>query len=202
MTAERAHPREWAEPDTARARPVALRQARSLRVAQNSEQRPGAMVNDLHRRMVDILPRLQRFVHSLTGGSNSSEDLVQETCARALAHLDQWRPGSRLDSWMFRIARNLWIDQMRSERFRGKAVDIDVVDHLLSFDGQRLAENRVVLDELRRDIAELSTDQRNLIELVWIYGMSYKETGELLCLPPGTVMSRMARVRDTLQRVL
>ncbi len=158
------------------------------------------MVSDVHRRMEKFLPRLQRFAYSLTNGADFSEDLVQETYVRALAHLDQWQPGSRLDSWMFRIARNLWIDHIRAEKFRGEAVDIEAVDHLLSCDGELLAENRIVLDELRKDIAELSRDQRNVIRLVWLYGMSYKETGELLNVPAGTVMSRMARVRGALQK--
>lgn len=166
------------------------------------ETRTASATGDVHRRMVNILPRLQRFVHILTKGSSISEDLVQETCVRALAHLDQWQPGSRLDSWMFRIARNLWIDQVRSEKFRGEVVDIEVVGHLLSCDGQRLADNRLILEELRKDIAELSMDQRDVIRLVWFYGMSYKETGKLLNLPPGTVMSRMARVRGTLQKFI
>ena len=101
---------------------------------------------------------------------------------------------------MFRIARNLWIDHMRAEKFRGEAVHIEAVDHLLSCDGQLVAENRIVLEELRKNIAELSTDQRDVIRLVWGYGMSYKQTGKILNLPAGTVMSRMARVRDALQK--
>lgn len=175
-------------------------ESRTGNVIQLPEKRNEAMVGDIHRRMVSILPRLQRFVHSLTNGASVAEDLVQETYARALAHLDQWQPGTRLDSWMFRIARNLWIDQIRSDKFRGEAVDIDVVDHLLSCDGQRVAENRIILDELRKDIADLSMDQRDVIKFVWFYGMSYKEAGKLLNVPPGTIMSRMARVRGALQK--
>ena len=161
----------------------------------------GSPIYDVHDRMVKILPRLRRFVYSLTNGADFGEDLIQETYVRALAHLDQWQPGSRLDSWMFRIARNLWIDHMRAEKFRGEPVDIAAVDDLLSCDGQLVAENRIMLEELGKDIAELSKDQRNVIKWVWGYGMSYKETGKILNLPAGTVMSRMARVRDALQRV-
>lgn len=164
------------------------------------EERVGSSTHDIHSRMVKLLPRLRRFVYSLTNGADFGEDLLQETCVRALAHLDQWQPGSRLDSWMFRIARNLWIDHVRAEKFRGEAVDIAAVDELLSCDGQLVAENHIVLEELKKDIAELSKDQRNVIKWVWGHGMSYKETGKILNLPAGTVMSRMARVRDALQR--
>jgi RNA polymerase sigma-70 factor, ECF subfamily len=166
------------------------------------EQPMESIILEVHNRMVKIMPRLRRFVYSLSGGGDSSEDLIQETYVRALAHLDQWQPGTRLDSWMFRIAQNLWIDQMRTERVHGEAVDIDVIGHLLSCDGRVIAENRIVLQELRKDIAQLSMDQRNVIRLVCGYGLSYKETGKILNLPAGTVMSRLARARDALQKYM
>ena len=164
------------------------------------KQSAESLIPEVQNRMVKIMPRLRRFVYSLSGGRDLSEDLIQETYARALAHLDQWQPGTRLDSWMFRIAQNLWIDHIRMERAHGEAVDIDVIGHLLSCDGQVIAENRIVLQELRRNIARLSTDQRDVIRLVCGYGLSYKETGKILNLPPGTVMSRLARARDALQK--
>ena len=60
--------------------------------------------------IVDFLPRLRRFSAALTGDPDKGDDLVQETCARALSRLNQWEPGTRLDSWMFRIAQNIWLD--------------------------------------------------------------------------------------------
>jgi RNA polymerase sigma-70 factor (ECF subfamily) len=167
-----------------------------------SKQPTESMILQVHNRMVQIMPRLRRFVYSLSGGGDSSEDLIQETYVRALAHLDQWQPGTRLDSWMFRIAQNLWIDHMRTERFHGETVDIDVIGHLLSCDGRVIAENRIVLQELRKDIAQLSVDQRDVISLICGYGLSYKEAGKILNLPPGTVMSRLARARDALQKYM
>jgi RNA polymerase sigma-70 factor, ECF subfamily len=168
--------------------------------SRSSAEETNLTVDDLQDRMVKLLPRLRRFVHSLTGGAESSEDLVQETYLRALAHLDQWHRGTRLDSWMFRIAQNLWIDQMRMLRVRGDFVDIEIIGELLTCDGAVIAENRIVLQQLRKDIAQLSLDQRNVISLVCAYGLSYKETGEILNLPAGTVMSRLARARDALQK--
>jgi len=150
---------------------------------------------------VKLLPRLNRFIRRLTRDLDCREDLIQETCLRALTHLDQWQPGTRLDSWIFRIAQNLWIDHVRAEKIRGNVVDVGVIDHLLSFDGQAAAENRLILQELREDIAQLSAEQRNVIRLVCEDGLSYKETGKILNLPPGTVMSRLARARHALQKV-
>jgi RNA polymerase sigma-70 factor (ECF subfamily) len=198
------HPRKprRSERHDANSRRNDVRQHREYESFFVSEQQTESMIPEVHNRMVKIMPRLRRFVYSLSGGGDSSEDLIQETYVRALAHLDQWHPGTRLDSWMFRIAQNLWIDHMRTERFRGEAVDIDVIGHLLSCDGRVIAENRIVLQEMRKDIAQLSTDQRNVIRLVCGYGLSYKETGKILNLPPGTVMSRLARARDALQKYM
>jgi len=177
-----------------------------LRRESDARRMPGEQAEsrrrDVHERMVKLLPRLRRFLYSLTGGTDLSEDLTQETYVRALAHLDQWQPGTRIDSWMFRIAQNLWIDHMRMQRFRGEVVDIDGIGELLSCDGQIIAENRILLQEMRKDIAQLSPDQRNVIRLVCGYGMSYKETGEILNLPAGTVMSSLARARGALQKYL
>ena len=168
----------------------------------SSGERDDPEIRDARDKMVTMLPRLRRFLGSLTGGTDLSEDLTQETCVRALAHLDQWQPGTRLDSWMFRIAQNLWIDHMRMQKFRGEAVDIEAIEDSLSCDGEVIAENRVILWEMRKDIAQLSLDQRNIIKLVCGYGMSYKEAGEILDMPAGTVMSRLARARDALQKYL
>jgi RNA polymerase sigma-70 factor (ECF subfamily) len=200
MKADSSRRRRRNECSEANPRPNNARQRRGCDAFCLAEERADSTIHDVHDRMVKILPRLRRFARSLTGGEDSSEDLIQETYARALARLDQWQPGTRLDSWMFRIAQNLWIDHKRAERSRGEVVDIEVIGHLLSCDGRVIAENRIVLQELRKDIAQLSLDQRNVISLVCGYGMSYKETGRMLNLPEGTVMSRLARARDALQK--
>jgi RNA polymerase sigma factor (sigma-70 family) len=152
-------------------------------------------------RMVEFLPRLRRFVHSLARDWDQSEDLVQETCARALGHLDQWEPGTRFDSWMFRIAQNLWFDRVRAEKVRGEIVNIETVDGLSS-DGRVAAENRLTLLEVRKGMARLSIDQRLLIDLICLDGLSYKQAAEVLDLPPGTVMSRLARARLALHQAI
>ncbi len=164
------------------------------------EERADYAIADVHDRMVKLLPRLRRFVQSRARGLDSSEDLIQETYVRALTHLDQWQPGTRLDSWMFRIAQNLWIDHMRAQKIRGDVVDIRLIDHLLVCDGRRVAESRLALQDLRRDIAQLPMRQRRVIRLVCEYGLSYEETGRILGLPAGTVMSRLARARKALHK--
>jgi RNA polymerase sigma-70 factor (ECF subfamily) len=158
--------------------------------------------DDVAVRMVEFLPRLRRFASSLTRDRTQSEDLVQETYARALAHLDQWRPDSRLDSWMFRIAQNLWIDQLRTERSRGEVIDIDAVDDLSGCDGRSVIESRLSLFELKEHIAQLPSNQRLLLTLVCVDGLSYREAADALDSPAGTVMSRLARARLALHQAM
>jgi DNA-directed RNA polymerase specialized sigma24 family protein len=59
---------------------------------------------------------LRRFARGLTGNADRADDLVQAACERALARMEQWMPGTRLDSWMFRIVRTIWIDDLRARK--------------------------------------------------------------------------------------
>jgi RNA polymerase sigma-70 factor (ECF subfamily) len=156
------------------------------------------MIDDPRLLIVDFLPRLRRFCHAITGDPDKGDDLVQETCARALSRLEQWEAGTRLDSWMFRIAQNLWFDQRRAHKVRGDSVDIDEAYDIPGDDGREIAEMRLTLREVNEGIAELPADQQVLIALVCVDGLSYKEAAEVLEVPIGTVMSRLARARRAL----
>jgi RNA polymerase sigma-70 factor (ECF subfamily) len=155
----------------------------------------------IRNQMAALLPRLRRFALSLTGNRADADDLVQDTVERALRSLHQWQQGTRLDSWMFRIAQNLWIDATRARRVRA-AHDPDAAENI-AIDGARDAEARLVFAETVRAIAELPEDQRVVVALVLVDGMSYREAADILKVPMGTVTSRLARARMTLaQRVL
>jgi RNA polymerase sigma-70 factor, ECF subfamily len=151
--------------------------------------------SDPRLQIVNFLPRLRRFSYALTGDQDKGDDLVQETCARALSRLDQWVPGTRLDSWMFRIAQNIWLDQRRAHKVRGDAADIDQAYDIPGDDGRQIAESRLTLREVSEGIAKLPSDQQVVIALVCVDGLSYKEAAEVLEVPIGTVMSRLARAR-------
>jgi RNA polymerase sigma-70 factor (ECF subfamily) len=69
--------------------------------------------------MVELVPRLRRFAYVLAGSKDDGDDLVQAACERALARLDQFEPGTRLDSWMFRIVQTIWLDRGRRRRTTG-----------------------------------------------------------------------------------
>src|SRR6516162_9325970 len=148
--------------------------------------------------MVELLPRLRRFAVALAGDLDQGDDLVQETCMRALSRVDQYQPGTRLDSWMFRIAQNLWLDRMRAKKARGEQVGIESVVSITGSDGRDVVENRLTLSSLCALLAQLPYEQRVLVGLVCIDGCSYKEAAEITGTPIGTVMSRLARARKDL----
>ena len=89
--------------------------------------------------LVALLPKLRRFARSLTGSLEEGDDLVQSACERALQRTDQFQPGSRLDSWMYRIVQTVWIDRMRQKGRLEQGVDPAVLARHPGGDGQRAA---------------------------------------------------------------
>jgi RNA polymerase sigma-70 factor (ECF subfamily) len=161
----------------------------------------GERVNDEFRaRLVQLLPRLRRFAVALTGDLDQADDLVQEACARALSRMDQWQEGTRLDSWMYRIAQNLWLDQVRAKKARTVHIPLD--EQLSGPDGRAVTDSRLSLAAVGAAMAKLAPDQRLLVALVCIDGASYKEAAEMTGVPIGTVMSRLARARRELHAYL
>ncbi len=145
-----------------------------------------------------LLPRLRRFALSITGNAADADDLVQDTVERALRHLHRWEPGTRLDSWMFRIAQNRFLDGRRAaRRRRAVMVDSDAVADA-GFDGARDAEARLTWQQTCTAMAALPAEQRSAIALVLIDGMSYRDAADVLQVPIGTLTSRLARARDAL----
>jgi RNA polymerase sigma-70 factor (ECF subfamily) len=152
--------------------------------------------------MVELLPRLRRFSVALTGDLDQADDLVQETCMRALSRVEQYEPGTRLDSWMYRIAQNLWLDRMRAKKVRGVRVTLDAAEDVSGSDGRDIVDSRLSLATVSAALSELPEDQRVLVALVCIDGVSYKEAASITGAPIGTVMSRLARARRQLHAQL
>jgi RNA polymerase sigma-70 factor (ECF subfamily) len=154
--------------------------------------------NDIRRELIDLLPRLRRFAYALAGDSHQGDDIVQEACARAIAHLDQYQPGTRLDHWMYRIVRNIWLNQERAVKIRGRVIQLDAAPEPMGEDGRHVTEMRLTLHEVLQALARLPRDQQVLIALVCIEGLSYQQAAEILEIPLGTATSRLARARRTL----
>ena len=161
-----------------------------------------AEMESVRARIVAFLPRLRRFCTVLTRSEDRGDDLMQATVERALTRIDQWQPGSSLESWMFRIAQNIHIDEVRAQGRRGITIDIDEAVSLAGDDGRDVVEGRSDLNQARAAMAALPDEQRVLMALVVLDGRSYKEAAEILDIPIGTVMSRIARARQSIDRAL
>ena len=160
------------------------------------------MAVDIREEIVAFLPRLRRFAYSLTGNLADGDDLVQDACVRALDRAHQWQEGTRIDSWMFRIAQNLWIDKARAAKVRHDAKSTMHLDAELNDTSQDAAEHRLALQAVNDGIAALPADQQVVIALVCVDGLSYREAADAVGVPIGTVMSRLSRARQTLHKKL
>lgn len=153
------------------------------------------MPTDLGDQMVELLPRLRAFALSLTRVRADADDMVQAACERALRARASYTPGTRLDAWMMRIMHNLWVDIYRKRRRETVEDTSDPENERPGEDGRTLVESRSELSRTWRLIAALPEDQRGVLTLVCVEGLSYRDTAEILGIPVGTVMSRLARAR-------
>lgn len=157
---------------------------------------------EFERNLVALLPRLRRFARGLATQPADADDLCQAAIERALNARHQWQPGTRLDSWMFRIVRNLWIDEARSAQRRGPVARIDDAARQVADESHRGIEASVELSQVDRALARLPVEQREAIVLVLVEGLAYKEAAEVLDVPMGTLTSRLVRGREALMRHL
>jgi RNA polymerase sigma-70 factor (ECF subfamily) len=103
---------------------------------------------------------------------------------------------------MYRIAQNIWLDRGRAKKVRGDVVNLDDVPNLQGVDGREITEKRLTLEAVNAGMIRLTDDQRVLIALVCVDGLSYQEAADVLDLPIGTVMSRLARARKALSAAI
>lgn len=161
-----------------------------------------ALDETIRREMLAFLPRLRRFTYGLTGSADEGDDLLQATCERAIRHIDKWQPGTRLDSWMYRIARNLHLNNIRAKGVRGEHLSSVEPGDAAAVDGVRVAEAQLTYETVRGLVDRLPEEQRTILLLVTVEGLSYREVSDMLELPMGTVTSRLARARLALKSLL
>jgi RNA polymerase sigma-70 factor (ECF subfamily) len=157
------------------------------------------MTATLHNEIATLLPRLRRFARSITFHREDADDLVQVAVERALVASDQWEAGSRLDSWLFRIVKNAWVDELRSRVRRERVLAPEEAgEHV----GDTSAAAHLEQMAIRKAVGMLSAEHRLVVGLVLVDGLSYKEAAEVLDIPIGTLTSRLARAREALQGLL
>jgi RNA polymerase sigma-70 factor, ECF subfamily len=154
---------------------------------------------DLSEELVTLLPRLRRFARALARNADDADDLLQVAIERALRRAAQLRDDAPLANWMFGIVRHAWIDELRA---RGRGARVFVPES----EGQQVPDPGGSADaellSVQDAMARLPEEQRVAVALVLIEGLSYKEAAHVMEVPLGTLTSRLARGRETLQTLL
>src|SRR5437763_1923062 len=145
-----------------------------------------------------LLPRLRRFAHALSRNSADADDLTQAAIERALRSKAQWQPGTRLDSWCYRIMRNLWIDIARARSRKDKMEGPPEEAERVGEDPREAMDASLDLKRIMAAMERLPDEQREVVALILIEGFGYREVSEMLDLPLGTVSSRLVRGRTAL----
>jgi RNA polymerase sigma-70 factor (ECF subfamily) len=146
------------------------------------------------------LSRLWRYGLVLSGARDVAEDLVQATCVRAIERADQFQPGTNVGNWLFAILRSIWLNEVRSRRVREGGGFVEASEALV-VDGAREIETNIFAAEVLKEVGRLPEGQREVVLLVYAEGRSYGEAAELLSIPIGTVMSRLAAARLALAKM-
>ncbi|HVI17245.1 MAG TPA: RNA polymerase sigma factor [Gaiellales bacterium] len=152
--------------------------------------------------LLALRPRLRRFATGLTGSLDEADDLVQAVYERAVERHWQWEPGTRFQSWVFKIAHSLWISRQRQVTVRGGRNEPVDPDSLIGCDGERTMQAKLTLADVRRLVSQLPSEQRGALMLIAVEGLSYADAAHVLGVPAGTVASRVARARLALVEAL
>ena len=146
-----------------------------------------------------LLPRLRRFARNLTHNPHDADDVVQVALERALSRIEQRHADARLDSWLFKIVRNAWIDEVRSRVRWGRVLLPEAAGDEVGTDSMQRETDAMSVQAAMRQLTE---EHRGVVSLVLIEGLPYKEAADVLDIPIGTLTSRLSRAREALQLLL
>ena len=150
--------------------------------------------------VVAQIPRLRRYATALLHNRADADDLVQDCIERAIRQQNTLLDRKRLSGWLFAILHNVHCNELQRRRRRGRPLEIDSLADDLSLSAP--AEDRSETRDFIRAMGTLSEDHRQILLLVGIEGLSYREIADLLNIPIGTVMSRLSRAREQLRIAL
>ena len=151
--------------------------------------------------LAEHIAALRRYARALLGDRIEADDLVQDCLTRALSRVHLWRPGTDLRAWLFTILHNIHINNVRSRRAHVAAnEDLGQGEGPRALAAPPTQDARLELRDLERALARIPDEQRQVLLLVGMEGMSYEEAARVVGVPIGTIMSRVARGRDALRR--
>lgn len=157
-------------------------------------------VTHFHSLVEREIPRLRRYARALTRSADRADDLVQEVLIRAIAKAHLWQTGTDIRAWLFTIMHNQYVNMVRRIMREEATIDIEQMSRSLVATTDPTASCQ--LRELERALACLPDEQREIILLVGLEGMSYEAAAQVLSVPVGTVRSRLSRGREALRRLL
>ena len=146
------------------------------------------------------IPRLRRYALLLTRSQVEADELVQDCLVRALSNIHQWEDGTDLRAWLFAITRNHYINKIRRSSREGTSVPVSEDEPLLLCAPAQ--PHRLELRDLHRALGQLSEEQREVVLLIGLEGMSYEAAAKVLGTATGTVRSRLSRGRARLRRLM
>ncbi len=150
--------------------------------------------------LVAQLPGLRRYAVALVGNAALADDLVQDSIERALRQSTQLRDLQRLPMWLRRILHNRYIDEIRRDKGKGREQDIAELTDRLELSTP--ASDDMGARDFLRAMGMLSWEHRQILLLVGLDDLGYREIAEELGVPIGTVMSRLARARERLRNLM
>jgi len=143
---------------------------------------------------------LRRYAMAMTRDSNEADDLVQECLKRALIYIHNGREIQNLRAYLFTILNNVYADELSRRRRSGTVVSIDSETVRLAAPPRQNA--RMECRDLSWALNQLPSEQKEVVLLIGLEGLSYQTAAEVLGIPIGTVMSRLSRGRNALRRIL
>jgi len=145
------------------------------------------------------IPRLRRYARALLRNPVDADDLVQETLVRALTKQHLWERGSDLRAWLFTMMHNQYVNFVRKSVRSGEQVPVETI---LDIGRPGAQMPSLELQELDAAMARLPDEQRAVLLLIGLEGMSYEEAATVVQVPVGTVRSRLSRGREALRDML
>jgi RNA polymerase sigma-70 factor (ECF subfamily) len=157
-------------------------------------------MSDFARLLEAEIPRLRRYARALTRDVTRADDLVQSCLARAVAKQHLWQPGTDLRAWLFTILHNQYVNDVRRSAREGTKIDVEEVAPILPVPPNAMPS--LELRDLEIAMGKRPHEQRQVILVAGLEGMSYEEIASILQIPVGTVRSRISRGRDQLRRLM
>ena len=156
-------------------------------------------MSEIHFLIEQEIPRLRRYARALTRNADRADDLVQDTLTRTIAKAHLWQPGTDIRAWLFTIMHNQNVNKVRRAIRDHANVDVDECAKLVATTDPTASRQ---LRELERALAQMLEEQRQVVLLVGLEGMSYEDAAAILNVPIGTIRSRLSRGREVLRKLL